>query len=678
MDFFKTNRELVVFITLAVLVLAIYWQTTGFDFINLDDNLYVYDNSAVMSGLNWPSVKWAFTAFHSANWHPLTWLSHMLDVEIFGSNASGYHVMNIVLHLINSCLAFAVFRKMTGCFLKSAVVAALFAVHPAHVESVAWVAERKDVLSTLFWLLTMFAYLRYAEVSSPKSQVPSPQNSSDNEDEKPVKEDEGSVEKNGDKKSGTWDLGPGTKFYVLTLVLFALGLMAKPMLVTLPFVLLLMDFWALGRLKKLKDLPALLLEKLPFFVLTAASSYITILAQRTVNAVESLDSLPFGTRLLNALLAYAKYIGKLFYPSDLAVWYPYERNFPAWQIAVAAALMVGVTAFCVWQIRARKYLLMGWLWFLGTLVPVIGIMQVGGQSLADRYTYVPFFGLFIMLVWGADDLFKKFKLNKTAFAALFAVATIIFAFVSFNQTKFWRNSETLYRHTLAVTQNNYLISHNLCHYLMNANRLDEAEPFCRSSIEMNPLYANAYNTLGIIQFKRGQTGEAEKSFLQALQIAPDSALSYANLSVAQSILIKPEEAEANLQKAMLLGGNSVEPQLWINALNDVAFAYNAKGNYEKAAEYLTKLLAINPNDAAARGNLALTLSKMKRFDEAHKLIDPIVQTAPNDPNVYNTYGLILLEENRNTEAAAQFEKALQLKPDFEEAKTNLKKAKGEK
>ncbi|HVE56103.1 MAG TPA: tetratricopeptide repeat protein [Pyrinomonadaceae bacterium] len=677
-NFFKTNRELIVFTVLSVLVLLIYWQTTRFGFINLDDNQYVYENPAVRSGLSWESLRWALTAFHSANWHPLTWISHILDTRFFGLNAGGHHATNIIFHLINSSLAFAVFRKMTGCFWKSAIVAALFAVHPAHVESVAWISERKDVLSTMFWLLTMFAYVRYAFGAKEKGRKGEretnfePDTEIDKEGVEKINETTEKAEE-GEPISPSPFL-PFSPSYLLVLVLFALGLMAKPMLVTLPFVLLLIDFWSLERLKTLKDLPALLIEKIPLFVLSAVSAYLTILAQRRFGAVETLEFLPFGTRFLNAVMAYVKYVLMLFYPSDLAVWYPYDRNFPAWQIGGAAILLLGITAFCVWQIRERKYLLMGWLWFLGTLVPVIGIVQVGSQSLADRYTYVPYFGLFIMLVWGIGDLLK----SKKAFFAGFAIAVIVFAGLSFRQTSFWKDNETLYRRTLAVTKDNFLISHNLCYTLTFENRLDEAEPLCRTSIALNPNFFEAYNTLGILQLKRGQNAEAEQSFQEALRLAPGYALGNANLSVAQALLGKPVEAEASLEKAVRLSGNSVPPEVWINALNDLAIAYTAQKNYEKAAENLARILAIDFNNAPARGNLALTFYQLKRYDEAQKLIESAIVLNPNEAVAYNTYGLILLDQNRRTEAAGLFEKALQLKPDFPEAKENLKRAKGEK
>ena len=683
-NFFKTNRDLLVLTALTVLVLGVYWQTTGFGFINLDDNLYVYDNPAVIGGLSWEGVKWAFSAFFSANWHPLTWLSHMLDAQLFGRNAGGHHAVNIVLHLINSVLAFTVFRKMTGCFWKSAAVAALFAVHPAHVESVAWISERKDVLSTLFWLLTMWAYLRYAEVQRLESQVPSPKSQvSSSEVQVPgsKSQDPGrdeietdSIANESENRLGTWDLGLGTKFYALTVVLFALGLMAKPMLVTLPFVLLLMDFWSLERLKGLRDLPSLLLEKAPLFVLSAVSAFITILAQRSAGAVEALEFLPLGTRILNALLAYAKYVVMLFYPAKLAVWYPYEREFPAWQIGGALVLLAAVTALCVWQMRQRKYLLTGWLWFLGTLVPVIGIVQVGSQSMADRYTYIPYFGLFIMLAWGLGDLLK----SKRAFYAVLAGAVIVCSILSFRQTALWRDNETLYRHTLAVTKDNFLISHNLCFTLTLEDRTSEAEPLCRRAVELNPNFYEGYNTLGILQLKRGQAAEAEANFRKVLEIAPRFTLAYANLAVAESLQKKPEDAEASLEKAVRFNDGKVSNQIWIDALNNLARAYSEQGKHEKAAENLTRILLIDQANAPARANLALTFNRLKRYDEAQKLIESAIQLSPTEPAVYNIYGTMMLEQNRNPEAAAFFEKALQLKPDYAEAKENLKKAKGEK
>ena len=639
-NFFKQNADRLVFFTLAALVLVIYYQTVGFSFINFDDNQYVYDNPIVLSGINSESFKWAFTAFHSANWHPLTWLSHALDAQFFGLNAGGHHATNIIFHIINSILAFVVFRKMTGDFWKSAIVAALFAVHPVHVESVAWVAERKDVLSTMFWLLTMLAYLHWNEEGS---NLKSP-------------------------------------YYAATILLFALGLMTKPMLVTLPFVLLLMDFWALERWKLFdwKCLGLLVAEKIPLFALSAVSSYITILAQKSGGAVESLDFLPFGTRLLNAVYAAASYIGMLFYPRNLALSYPYDRDISFSDVIFPAIVLLAITALCVWQFRQRKYLLMGWLWFLGTLVPVIGLMQVGAQSMADRYTYVPYFGLFVMLVWGIWDILQKFKISQTVYLAVFGIAILIFTVLAFNQTALWRNHETLYKNTLAKTKNNVLIAHNLCHHLMTENRLDEAESFCRQAIEMRPAYYDSYNTLGIIEMKRENYAEAEKDFRQTLQFAPNYAIVYANLATALSLQGKPEEAEQNLEKAVNMSFREIKPQVWAEAAKNLATAYATQQNYEKAVENFVRAIYFDPNRADYRADLAFAYSTLKRYDEAQKQIELSLQINPNDARSYNIYGLIFLAQDRNAEAVGLFEKALQLKPNFAEAQKNLNKAKGEK
>lgn len=662
-NFFKQNAERLVFLTLAVLVLVIYYQTVGFSFINFDDNFYVYDNPVVLSGINSESFKWAFTAFYSANWHPLTWLSHMADAQFFGLNAGGHHATNIIFHIINSILAFVVFRKMTGDFWKSAIVAALFAVHPTHVESVAWVSERKDVLSTMFWLLTMWAYFNYCDTAT-------------------WKHGDTATEENDDSASEI-SASPRLFFsasYLLIIALFALGLMAKPMLVTLPFVLLLMDFWALERWKLFdwKCLGLLVAEKIPLFVLSAVSSYITILAQSASGAVETLDFLPFGTRILNAIYAFAAYIGMLFYPHDLALAYPYNREISFSDVVFPIVILLAITALCLWQIKERKYLLMGWLWFLGTLVPVIGILQVGTQSMADRYTYIPYFGLFIMLVWGIWDIFQKFKISQTVYLAVFGIAILIFTFLAFKQTALWRDHETLYKNTLAVTKGNVLIAQNLCHYLMTQNRLDEAEGFCRQAIEMRPGFYETYNTLGIVMMKRENYAEAEKLFRQTLQILPNYAVAYANLATALSLQGKPEEAEQYLEKAVNMSFREVKPQVWAEAARNLATAYASQEKYEKALENFKRAVFFAPDRADYRADLAFVYSSLKSYDEAQKNIELSLQMNPNDARSFNIYGLILLAQDRKTEAVGLLEKALQLRPDFAEAQKNLNKAKGEK
>ncbi|MFN3330199.1 MAG: tetratricopeptide repeat protein, partial [Pyrinomonadaceae bacterium] len=481
--FLKENRESLIFLSLILVCVAIYGQTVNFDFINTDDIYYVYENTMVLSGLNWNSVYWAFTAFHSANWHPLTWISHQIDVSLFGLNPGAHHATNVVFHILNSLLAFAVFKRLTNDFWKSAFVAVFFAVHPTHVESVAWVSERKDVLSTMFWLLTMLAYASYCE---------SRQN------------------------SARFDKVVTLK-YLAVIFLFALGLMSKPMLVTLPFVLLLCDYWPLERLKKLGDLQVLILEKLPMFILTAVSSYITFIAQRAGGAVEGLESLPLDVRLINAVISYTTYVVMMFYPVNLGLQYPYRRVLNVEIFIASLIFLIIISAFCLWQWRKRKYLIVGWLWFLGTLVPVIGIVQVGAQAMADRYTYIPYFGLFIALVWGVGELAERLNLQRIAVIVGF-LATIALSILAYKQTSYWRNSETLYRYSLSVVGESFLIAYNFCLVLMRQDRLEEAEEFCQKAAIWNREYPSAYNALGIIKMIKQDYEAAVNYFSMALSL----------------------------------------------------------------------------------------------------------------------------------------------------------------
>lgn len=632
-SFFRQNSEFVVITVLSILILLIYAQTVGFNFINFDDNLYVYENPFVTSGLNSTNIKWAFTQFHSANWHPLTWISHQLDVTIFGPKAGGHHATNVIIHLINSILAFAVFQKYTNCFYKSAIIAALFAVHPMHVESVAWISERKDVLSTMFWFLTMWAYFAY--VKSEKNQ----------------------------------------KFYVLTLLFFILGLMAKPMLVTLPFVLLLLDYGFLERLKTVDDLKKLVVEKIPFFALSAISSYITILAQKSSGAIQSLEMLPFQTRIVNAFVSYAKYVISFFYPANLSVWYPYNENLSPFEVIGSIILLISISALCIWQFQKRKYLLTGWLWFLGTLVPVIGLVQVGNQPIADRYTYIPFFGIFLMLVFGLKDLFDHLKIEAKVFYVIWAIAILIFSVVAYRQASHWRDDETLYKHSLSVTTGNYIVLQTYCHHLMLKDQLDKAENLCRQAIEIKPDFAGAINTVGIIEFKRGRFEAAAENFKKTIEVSPNYQGIYFNYSNALSLSGKPEEAEAQLQKAVISTPLNANPPIWIESLNNLAFGYSKKQKYENAAENFERVLQLAPDRADVRANLALMLLQLKKTDEAQKQIEEAIRLNPEQAENFNNYGLILLEKKETAKAVEQFEKALKIKPDFKEASENLKKAK---
>ncbi|MDM7921698.1 MAG: tetratricopeptide repeat protein [Pyrinomonadaceae bacterium] len=636
-----SNRELAVVAAIFVLVLAVYYQTVGFDFITFDDNLYVYQNPAVLSGLNSESIKWAFTAFHSANWHPLTWLSHMLDVTLFGRNAGGHHGMNVMLHLGNSLLSFAVFRRMTERFWPSAVIAVLFAVHPAHVESVAWVSERKDVLSTALMLLTIWAYADYAK---------------------------------GDAAEGKafWR----SNSYYAVFVLFALGLMAKPMLVTLPFVLLLFDHWPLGRVGSSRDLKALVIEKLPLFALTALSCVMTFSAQRSGGAVSTLSYLSLDMRVMNALISYVKYIGVMFYPSGLAVFYPYPDAIPVWQAVAAAILLAAITAACIALRNSHRYLLIGWLFFLGTLVPVIGLVQVGGQAMADRYTYVPYFGLFIMLAFGLDAVFGKARQN--VYIAVFGIAAVVFAVVAYMQAGYWRNSETVYKRALSVTERNHMAGGNLCLHLATTERPDEAEPYCRDAIAAKPDFPLSYNSLGIVKMKQKQYAEAEVNFAEYVKWSSRDPIGYANLATSQILQDRPEDAEPNLRAAAELNDGTMSREVLAFAVGDLANAYAAKGNFEKAAESFSRQVNLYPDVPIYRFRLATALFELERFDEAKQQAEIAAAAAPGDADIINLIGKIYMAKGDTATAIAEFEKAVRIKPDHEQAKENLKKARGEK
>jgi tetratricopeptide (TPR) repeat protein len=569
-SFLDEWAEPTVFAGLALACIFIYGQTIRFDFINLDDHSYVYLNEVVLSGVNSRSIAWAFTAFHSSNWHPLTWLSHALDVQLFGLNAGAHHAVNVVLHLSNACLAFIVFRSYTGALWKSAIVALLFAVHPAHVESVAWISERKDVLSTLFWLLTMLAYVRYAKGV-----------------------DEGS--------------GPFARFvspyFVLTFALFGIGLLAKPMLVTLPFVLLLLDIWPLKRIETARDSGHLFAEKIPLFVLAAASSVVTFLAQTSSGAVLGLETYPIGSRILNSVVAYVKYVFVMFYPADLGVWYPFD---PRIGVPVFIASLIGViamTAIAIRQIRRRPYIALGWFWFLGTLVPVIGLVQVGAQSMADRYTYIPYFGLFIIVVWGGAELFEKFKIDLRAAVALALTAAAALAFVAYGQASYWRNSETLYTRTLAVTKENYFMMNLLCRHYIDRTPTENAERRCTELLDKTSNYLEAHNTIGLLRVELGRYDDALKSYRKALAIKPNTGIVYSNMAVAFSKKGDTDQAEQHLARAVELADRSLSREALAYSYNVLGEAYAAKKDPIKARSAFETALRYDSELEPARQNL---------------------------------------------------------------------------
>ncbi len=554
---------------LVLATLAIYGQVRNYQFINFDDNIYVTANPIVQEGLTLKGLSWAFTTTRGGNWHPVVWLSHMLDYQFFGLNAGGPHLVNVGLHLANSLLLFLWLLYLTGSLGCSFMVAALFALHPMHVESVAWVSERKDVLSTFFWLLTMWAYVWYVR-------------------------------------------RPGAGRYLLILACFSLGLMVKPMLVTLPFVLLLVDYWPLGRLDFTGraataassapgpgvSLQRLVREKAPLFGLAALFCLIALYAQRTVGAFWSLKTLPFTTRLANALTAYVGYIGKLFWPAHLAVAYPYPaHNPPLMPVLVAAGFLAALTFLALRQARRRPYLLMGWLWYLGTLVPVIGLVQVGRQAMADRYTYVPYIGLFIAVVWGLAELAARWRTSRFLLPVGAGMVLAGLALCTWVQVGYWRNSISLYEHTLKVTSDNALVHVNL----------------------------------GVAFAEQGKLNQAIAQYTAAVRLKPDFVEAHFNLGAALA----------------------------------------AQGKYKQAIAQYTETLRLKPNLAEAHNALGEALAATDQPDQAAAQYAAALRLKPNLAVTRNNLGVILVDQGKLAEAIAQFEKAIQIKPDFSQAYLNL-------
>jgi protein O-mannosyl-transferase len=520
----KKSLVISIYLVLTVSALLVFWQIRNFDFVDYDDNVYVFENPHVLNGLTAESVWWAFTTGFAAFWHPLTWLSLILDCQLFGPGPAGFHIVNLLLHIANTLLLFGVLKKMTNSLWPSAFAAALFALHPLHVESVAWIAERKDVLSTFFWLLAMLAYARYVS-------------------------------------------RPSAVHYLLVLLIFALGLMAKPMLVTLPFVFLLLDYWPLERISRFNRqvIYRLVLEKIPFIVLAIASSIIAFLTQQSSGAISSFAAIPLKFRIGNALISYMEYIGKMIWPSRLAVYYPHPyENVSVLYAVISAVFLLIVTILVIRFAKLHRYLVTGWFWYLGTLIPVIGIIQVGNFAMADRYTYITLTGLFIIIAWGLPQLLSKWKLRKFVLALSMIIVLPALAITAHRQAGFWKDSLTVFSHAAQVSSNNWLAYYNLGVFYGKMGRHSEAIEACKQTIRIKPDFPDAYDNLGIAFGKLDRHAEAMEAFKQAIRLKPANAKAHFNLGVAydnlsrfsesidaykQAVRIKPDYAEAHTNLA---------------------------------------------------------------------------------------------------------------------------------
>jgi len=597
--FYNSVRIALVILFLVLVTTVVYLQVKDLDFVNYDDNEYITENLHVQAGLTFESVAWAFTTYHLGTWHPLTWLSHMLDYELFGLNPAGYHIVNLLFHITNSLLLFLILNRMTKALWQSAFVAAVFAIHPLHVESVAWASERKDVLSTLFWLLTIGAYVYYVE-------------------------------------------RPRIQRYLLVILFLALGLMSKPMLVTLPFVLLLLDYWPLYRLRSEKQtgthqkspenppehyderqklqenydkIPAriikavstippwvivrqLVLEKVPLFSLSVISCVVTYVAAEKGEHLKTLEVVPLTIRIANASVSYVGYIWKMVWPNDLAFFYPRPGRLLLWQVLGAFLLLAGITLMVIWTARKLPYLIVGWLWYVGTLAPVIGIVHISEQASADRYTYIPLIGLFIMAAWGIPELLGTWRYRKKVLVPLSAVVLLSCFGMTMIQVNYWQNSITLFDHALKVTTGNIPAYNNRAATYVNIGNYNQAIEDCDKAIELDPKYEKAYFNRARSYQKLGNYNQAIEDFSKAIELNPKFAEAY----------------------------------------NNKGAAYGALGNYNQAIEDFSKAIELNPKYAMAYSNRGVANGKLGNHKGAIGDYDRAIEIYPKCAEAYNNRG----------------------------------------
>ena len=590
----------------------VYAPVVHFDFINIyDDWAYVTENAAVMKGLSPESIGWAFSKIHRANWHPITWMSHMADVDLFGRWAGGHHLSSLLFHLINAALLLVVLYMMTGALWRSAVVAAVFALHPINVESVAWVAERKNVLSTLFWLLSLIAYCRYAV-----------------------------TEKRG--------------MLALVGVCMALGLMAKPMVVTLPFALILLDIWPLSRCQvaSLRSWQRLFAEKSFLFALSGASVVITIISQKSGGAVQTLQRYPLDSRIANALCAYVRYLGKLLFPENLAIPYPYRAEIPLWAVGGAAILLIAATTVAARQIYRRPWWFVGWFWFVGTLVPVIGIVQVGEQSMADRYAYIPMIGLLVAAAWSIPEKLGESRTGRRWLAALGIIVMCALTWQTHKQLQYWENSITLFAHSAAVTKRNLTALLDLGLALEIAGRKEEALEKYRQILAFDPSNAKANNNVGGVLLTRGEIDAAIGYIRKAIALDPGNPGAYNNMGSALGRKGDIAGAIESYNTAIAIDADYAEARL------NLAGLLMDQGQDDLAVPHLRRVLASEPENRVAAALLGLSLIRSGQVGEGESWVRSAVSGAPNNPQVLEAVGEAGLRAGRISEAEKAYRQLL--------------------
>jgi Flp pilus assembly protein TadD len=635
-------------VLLVLVTIAVYWPATQCEFVNIDDNLHVTANVQVQKGLTWESIKWAWFNPVNCNWHPLTMWSHMLDCQLFGLNPWGHHLTSVLLHAANTGLVFLLLRGLTGALWRSVLVAALFGLHPLRVDSVAFVAERKDVLSGFFGLLALMAYACYAQLQSLKLE------GSLESGVQSLKSKVGSrVPKTTSHASRITFHAPrstlhASAFYFLSLFFFALGLLSKPMLVTWPFVMLLLDYWPLRRSAECgmrnaepgvvgagqgRTLPwtKLVLEKAPFFGLAALAGVVTFLAQRSAGALAGGASLPLGARLGNAVISYCRYLGKMVWPTDMTVYYPHPGYWPLRNVVLASGLILGLSMLVWGQRRQFPYMLMGWLWYCGMLVPVSQVIQSGTHAMADRYTYLPSLGVLILAAWFACELTRRWRYQARVFSVAGSAAIVLCCLLTRYQIGYWKNSEVLLRHALAVTENNALAHRNLASALLEKGQIDEAISHFQEFVRLRPDVANSHYNLGVALSSKGRMGEAIGQFQEALRLNPDNA----------------------------------------EAHNNLGTALDEKGQLDEAIRQYQEALRLKPDYEVAHINLGVALGKQGQIDEAIRQLQEAIRLKPDHAEARNNLGTAFYQLGRIDKAINEFQEALRLKPDYADARRNL-------
>jgi len=645
-----------VYLVLALVTLATFWPVLNHDFVRYDDDKYITENTHVKNGISLRSTYWAFTSPHFHNWHPLASLSQMLDCQLFGLKPFGHHLTSLLIHTLNVLLVFWVLKMLTGTVGRSAFVAAVFALHPLQVESVAWLAERKNVLSTFFWMLTLAAYVRYAR-------------------------------------------HPSVRRYLLLFGVFCLGLMAKPAVVALPFVLFLLDFWPLDRLQlagssRVEDLSGsgpvqascrqvslwrLIGEKIPLLVPAAFVGAITYIIQQSGGLVSRFQTVAPGHRVANAIISYVTYIEKMIWPSRLAVFYPHPGgSFSMARLVISASILVLISGCIVYATRRRRYLAVGWLWYLGILVPVIGLVQVGAQARADRYMYVSMIGLLIIVAWGLNDLVAKWR-YRSVVLALLAIAMVSGAAVCTRlQLRHWQNSVTLFEYTLSVTRNNYVMHNNYANLLRDAGRPDEAIRHYLRCLELRDDSAEAHNNLGNALAAKGQMDQAIVHYRRAIELSekqklkshPPSGLAEAHYNLANVLRMKGQLQQAleHYSEALKLRPDNID------TFQGLGLTLAAMKRFDEAIAQYNKMLELQPHNVIGHGLLGMALAGKGRDDEAIEQFKIVLSRRPDDVEMYCNLGLLLERQDRADEAITQYRTALQINPEYDKAKRLLQAA----